>query len=60
MVFDNADILSPAQLEAYFPPPGKGGNIVITSRNSAMQCLTLPVNSLEVIEMKESDAIELQ
>ena len=59
MIFDNADVLSPAQLEAYFPPPGKGGNIVITSRNSAMQCLTLPVNSLEVIEMEENDAVEL-
>ena len=59
MVFDNADVLSPAQLEAYFPPPGKWGNILITSHNSAMQCLTLPVNSLEVNEMEENDAIEL-
>ena len=25
MVFDNANLLSPAQLETYFPPPGKGG-----------------------------------
>ena len=59
MIFDNADVLSPAELEAYFPPPGKGGNILITSRNSAMQWLTLPENSLEVTEMKENDAIEL-
>ncbi|KIJ99880.1 hypothetical protein K443DRAFT_622722 [Laccaria amethystina LaAM-08-1] len=59
MVFDNADVLSPAELETYFPPPGKGGNIVITSRNAAMQCLTLPENSLEVTEMEENDAIEL-
>ena len=59
MVFDNADVLSPAQLEAYFPPPGKWGNILITSRNSAMQCLTLPVNSFEVTQMEENDAIEL-
>jgi tetratricopeptide (TPR) repeat protein len=59
MVFDNADVLSPAQLEIYFPPPGKGGNIMITSRNAAMQCLTLPENSLEVTEMEEHDAIEL-
>ena len=58
MVFDNADVLSPAELEAYLPP-GRGGNILITSRNSAMQCLTLPENSLEVTEMKENDAIEL-
>jgi tetratricopeptide (TPR) repeat protein len=59
MVFDNADVLLPTQLEAYFPPHGKGGNIVITSRNAAMQCLTLPENSLEVTEMEENDAIEL-
>ena len=26
MVFDNADVLSPAELEAYLPP-GRGGNI---------------------------------
>ena len=58
MVFDNADVLSPAELEAYLPP-GRGGNILITSRNSAMQSLTLPENSLELTEMKENDAIEL-
>ena len=59
MVFDNADVLSPAQLETYFPPPGKGGNILITSRNSAMQRLTLPENSFEVTGMEKKDAIEL-
>ena len=59
MVFDNADALSPAELEDYFPTLGKWGNILITSRNSAMQCLTLLENSLEVTEMKENDAIEL-
>jgi len=59
LVFDNADVLSPAELEAYFPPPGKGGNILITSRNFAMQSLTLPENSLEITEMEENDAIEL-
>ena len=59
MVFDYADLLSPAQLETYLPPPGKGGNIVITSPNAAMQCLTLPENSLEVAEMQEDDAIDL-
>ena len=59
LVFDNADVLSPTELEAYFPPPGKGGNILITSRNFAMQSLTLPENSLEITEMEENDAIEL-
>ena len=59
MVFDNADVLSPAELQTYFPLPGMGGNIVITSRNAAMQSVTLPENSLEVTEMEENDAIEL-
>ena len=58
MVFDNADILSPTELEAYFPP-GRGGNILITSRNSLMRNLTLPENSLEITEMEEKDAIGL-
>ena len=58
MVFDNADVLSPAELEAYLPP-GKGGNILITSRNSSMRNLTSPENSLEVTEMEENDSIEL-
>ena len=58
IVFDNADVLTPEELEQYFPP-GLGGNIFITSRNSAMQCLTLPANCLEVKEMAESDAILL-
>ena len=58
MIFDNADVLSPAALEGYFPPTMKG-NILITSHNSAMKTLTLPDNSLEVTEIKERDAIEL-
>jgi hypothetical protein len=58
MVFDNADVLSPAELEVYLPP-GRGGNILITSRNSTMRNLTSPENSLEVTEMEEGDAIEL-
>ena len=58
MVFDNADVLLPAELEAYLPP-GRGGNILITSRNSTMRNLTSAKNSLEVIEMEEDDAIEL-
>ena len=58
MVFDNADVLSPAELEAYLPP-GRGGNILITSRNFTMRNLTSPENSLEVTEMEENDAIKL-
>ena len=56
IIFDNADALSPAELEAYLPP-GRGGNILITSRNSAMKSLILPENSLEVNEMEEKDEI---
>ena len=58
IVFDNADALTPEKLECYFPP-GLGGNILITSRNSAMQRLTSPENSYEVGEMEEDDAILL-
>jgi hypothetical protein len=58
MIFDNADVLSPTELEAYLPP-GRGGNILITSRNSTMRTLTSPENSLELAEMEENDAIEL-
>ena len=58
IIFDNADVLSPAELGAYLPP-GRDGNILITSRNSTMRSLTLPQNSLEVTEMEENDAIEL-
>ena len=58
MIFDNADVLSPATLEVYFPP-GIRGNILITSRNSAMMTLTSPSNSLEVTGMEERDAIGL-
>jgi len=58
MVFDNADVLLPAELEAYLPP-GRRGNILITSRNSAMRSLTSLENFLEVTEMEEDDALEL-
>ena len=58
MVFDNADVLSPGELEAYLPP-GRGGNILITSCNFSMRNLTSPENSFEVTEMEENDAIEL-
>ena len=58
IVFDNADTLLPSELEAFFPP-GQWGNILITSRNFNMKCLTLPENSLEVMEMEENDAVAL-
>ena len=58
MVFDNADNLTPEELEQYFPS-GLGGNILITSFNSGLKHLTLHENSLEVKEMEEDDAISL-
>ena len=58
MIFDNADNLTPEELEEYFPS-GLGGNILITSCNSGLKCLTLHENSLEVKEMEENDAIFL-
>ncbi|KIK02550.1 hypothetical protein K443DRAFT_6054 [Laccaria amethystina LaAM-08-1] len=58
MVFDNADNLTPEELEQYFPS-GLGGNILITSRNSGLKHLTLHESSLEVKEMEEHDAISL-
>jgi tetratricopeptide (TPR) repeat protein len=58
MVFDNADNLTPEELEQYFPS-GLGGNILITSRNSGLKHLTLQESSLEVKEMEENDAISL-
>ena len=58
MVFDNADNLTPEELEQYFPS-GLGGNILITSRNYGLKHLTLHENSLEVKEMEKNDAISL-
>jgi tetratricopeptide (TPR) repeat protein len=58
MIFDNADNLTPEELEQYVPS-GLGGNILITSRNSGLKHLTLHDSSLEVKEMEENDAISL-
>ena len=58
MIFDNPDVLSSAELEAYLPP-GQRGNVLITSHNSTMRKLSLPENSLDVNEMEENDAIAL-
>jgi tetratricopeptide (TPR) repeat protein len=58
MVFDNADSLHSGELEHFFPP-GNTGNILITSRNPDLRCLTLAENSLRVKELDEEDAITL-
>lgn len=58
MVFDNADSLRSGELEHFFPP-GNTGNILITSRNPDLRCLTLAENSLIVQELDKKDAITL-
>ena len=58
IIFDNADNLTPEELEQYFPS-GLEGNILITSCNSGLKHLTLHESSLEVKEMEENDAISL-
>ena len=58
MVFDNADNLTPEELEQYFPS-GLGGNVLITSCNFGLKHLTSHKNSFEVKEMEENDAISL-
>ena len=58
MVFDNANNLTPEELEQYFPS-GIGGYILITSCNLGLKHLTSHENSLEVKEMGENDAISL-
>ena len=42
LIFDNADVLSPAALEVYFPP-GMRGNILITSCNFAVLYSAPPI-----------------
>ena len=58
IVFDNADDLHP-DVVAKFIPPGKTGNILITSRNRTMGRLIGYKNVIEINEMEEADAITL-
>ncbi|KIL64448.1 hypothetical protein M378DRAFT_78228, partial [Amanita muscaria Koide BX008] len=57
MVFDNAD--GGYQVVEKFLPRGNGGGILITSRDKALERITSPTHSLEVIEMGEEEAIAL-
>ena len=57
MVFDNADS-APGVVENFIPP-GLRGNILISSQNQTLGCLTQFENSLEIDKMKEEDAISL-
>ncbi|KIL66197.1 hypothetical protein M378DRAFT_404885, partial [Amanita muscaria Koide BX008] len=57
MVFDNAD--GGYQVVEKFVPYGNAGNILVTSRDKALERITSPTHSLEVIEMGEEEAIAL-
>ena len=58
LVFDNADVPPPEVVEKFIPP-GNGGNILITSRNSSMGRIVSFENGIEIKEMEEADAITL-
>ena len=55
MIYDNAD--AGHQVVEKFIPPGNGGNILITSRNSELMIMTK--NSMEVLKMGEGEAWSL-
>ncbi|KAF8156899.1 hypothetical protein B0H34DRAFT_658284 [Crassisporium funariophilum] len=57
LVFDNAD--GGPEVVEMFLPPGNKGNILITSRNLALQRITLVENSLGLPEMAKADAVIL-
>jgi tetratricopeptide (TPR) repeat protein len=58
MIFDGADQGYEA-VEAFIPP-GKHGNILISSRNATMKRLSLPPSAcMEVLELDEDAAVEL-
>ena len=57
VVFDNADG-APEVVEKVIPS-GSQGNILVTSRNRSLGCVTSYENSLEVVQMAEKDAISL-
>jgi tetratricopeptide (TPR) repeat protein len=58
MIFDGADL--GYEVVERFIPPGKHGNILISSRNATMKRLSLPLSAyMEVLELDEDAAIEL-
>ncbi|KAF8157989.1 P-loop containing nucleoside triphosphate hydrolase protein, partial [Crassisporium funariophilum] len=57
LVFDNAD--GGPEVVEKFLPPGSKGNILITSRNCALERITLVENSLGLPEMAKEDAVIL-
>ena len=57
LVFDNAD--GGPEVVEKFIPSGSKGNILITSRNKSLGCVTTYENSLEVGQMSQEEAILL-
>jgi tetratricopeptide (TPR) repeat protein len=58
MIFDGADL--GYEIVEAFIPPGKYGNILISSRNTTMNRLSFPSSAyMEVLELDEDAAIEL-
>jgi tetratricopeptide (TPR) repeat protein len=58
MIFDGADL--GYEIVEAFIPPGKYGNILISSRNTTMNRLSLPSSAyMDVAELDEDAAIEL-
>ena len=57
LVFDNADG-APEVVEKVIPS-GSQGNILVTSRNQSLGCVTSYENSLEIDQMAEKEAISL-
>ena len=53
MIYDNAD--GGYQIVEKFLPPGKGGNILITSRN--LELNRIVEDSMEVLDMGEEEAL---
>jgi tetratricopeptide (TPR) repeat protein len=58
MIFDGADV--GYEVVEGFIPPGKHGNILISSRNATMNRLSSPSSAyMEVVELHEDAAVEL-
>ena len=57
LVFDSAD--GAPEVVGKFVPSGSVGNILVTSRNRSLGCVTSYENSLEIDQMAEEDAILL-
>jgi len=55
LIYDNAD--GGCQVVERFLPPGKGGNMLITSRN--LELKRVAEHSMEVVDMREDEALSL-